>query len=468
MNVMSVRRLAGFFVSLMFACGAARAGELRVGAAAVVITPAAGTPMAGGYSPRVMEGVHDDLHAKAIVMALDGEKAAMVVCDLVWMPRSTTEAARTLIAESPGIPADRVMISATHSHTGPLVPNNWARDPKEGEPADRAKTYGQSLVELIARSVREADAKLTLARVLTGTGREEDVSFNRRYVMKDGTVGWNPGKQNPDIVRPAGPIDPAVPVVYFESTADSFSTPLATYVNFAMHLDTVGGRRASADYAHTLADVLSRVKGPEMVTVFSAGASGDINHLDVRSEDPQQGPREARRIGTILAGEVIKTFARIRGLETRWLRTRSEMVLLPLPEVSPEQFQQARDVVLKIGRQRTGFLDRVQAFKVLDVAARKGKPQEAEVQVIALGDELAWVALPGEPFVELGLQIKRRSPFRQTIVVELANGYFSYIPTRRAYDEGNYEVVSARVAAGSGEMLVDAAVRLLQQVKGGQ
>jgi neutral ceramidase len=98
----------------------------------------------------------------------------------------------------------------------------------------------------IAESVRLAAAKLTPARASFGRGHEDGVSFNRRFFLKDGTVGWNPGKLNPKIVRPAGPIDPDLPVVLFESERGE---PLATYVNFAMHQDTVGGLEASADYA---------------------------------------------------------------------------------------------------------------------------------------------------------------------------------------------------------------------------
>jgi hypothetical protein len=112
------------------------------------------------------------------------------------------------------------------------------------------------------------------------------------------------------------------------------------------------------------------------------------------------------------------------------------------------------------------FLERVWAYKVLDVAARGGKPLDAEVQVFALGDELAFVALPGEIFVELGLAMKKQSPFRHTIIVELANGSVGYVPARRAYDEGNYEPISARCAAGSGERLAETAVRLLNEISG--
>src|SRR5207249_6801136 len=104
------------------------------------------------------------------------------------------------------------------------------------------------------------------------------------------------------------------------------------------------------------------------------------------------------------------------------------------------------------------------AYKVLDVQAREGKPLEVEVQVVALGTDIAWVALPGEIFVELGLAIKNNSPFKHTIIAELANGSVGYVPTRRAYAQGNYEVVSARCAEGSGELLVAAALRLLREL----
>jgi hypothetical protein len=115
-------------------------------------------------------------------------------------------------------------------------------------------------------------------------------------------------------------------------------------------------------------------------------------------------------------------------------------------------------------KDNSGFMEKVQAYKVLDVMAREGKPHEVEVQVIALGDELAWVSLPGEIFVELGLAIKKASPFKYTMIAELANGAIGYIPNKPAYAQGAYEVVSARCAEGSGEMLAETAVRLLEQL----
>jgi hypothetical protein len=455
--------LARLLVLTAFALPAS-AGELRVGAASVVITPALGTPMAGYYSERAAEGVDDDLYAKALVFEQDGAKAALVVCDLISMPRPVAEEARRLVHEATGLAPDRVMVSATHTHTGPVLPTGTSRDPADEGGANAARRYVQTLPQLIAKSVADANAALRPARASVGAGREEHLSFNRRYFMKDGTVGWNPGKNNPNVVRPAGPIDPAVPVVYFE-TPDG--KPIATYVNFAMHLDTTGGNRISADYAHALAQLLAALKGPEMVTVFSIGTAGDINHIDVGSAAPQQGPGEARRIGTVLAGEVLKTYARLQPVHTSAPRARSEVLKLELPPVSSEDVERARKTAVKFGKDAPPFLERVAAYKVLDVAARQGQPLDAEVQVIALGDDLAFVALPGEIFVELGLAVKEASPFRHTIIAELANGSVGYVPTRRGYAEGNYEPVSARCAAGSGERIAETAVRLLKELKAG-
>ena len=449
-----------FAAMIVLTCAAvSHAAELRAGAATVVITPPMGVPMAGYYNARGAESVHDDLHAKAIVIEAEGAKAALVVCDLIAMPDFIVAEARRLIEAGTGVKGEMVMISATHTHTGPSLPGRSAREPVEGSP-DAAREYVRKLPGLIAQSVKDAEERLADAAVMTGVGYEHRVSFNRRFIMEDGTVGWNAGKLNPKIVRPAGPIDPEVKVVAFNG--DGGNT-LATYVNFAVHPDTVGGQHISSDYAHALAKVLAQVKGESMVTVFANGTCGDVNHVDVSTKEPQKGHGEAERIGTILAGEVIKTYARMKAVNVGPLRARQEVVKLPLAAIKEGEVEDARRMSFKSDAK---FLEKVHAFKVLDVAARGGRPIEAEVQVIALGDEVAWVGLPGEIFVELGLELKRRSPFRQTIVVELANGSIGYVPTKRAYGEGNYEVISARVAEGSGEMLVEAALRLLKDVNG--
>jgi neutral ceramidase len=130
-----------------------------------------------------------------------------------------------------------------------------------------------------------------------------------------------------------------------------------------------------------------------------------------------------------------------------------------------EELRQAREIV---ARQGTGasFLEQVKAYRILDVAPRQGKPFDVDVQVFALGRDIAWVALPGEVFVELGLNIKAASPFHQTNIVELANGRSQYVPHRSAFSEGQYEVVSSRYAQGAGELLTTTAIRLLGELHG--
>jgi neutral ceramidase len=322
-----------------------------------------------------------------------------------------------------------------------------------------SQQYAQQLPKWIAQAVEEAVGRRTVARVSFACCDEPGLSFVRRFWMKDGTVGWNPGKLNPNILRPIGVVDPQVNVVYAESSGKQ---PLLTYVNFALHLDTTGGMQVSADYPATLARRLADYRGGEMLTLFANGTCGNINHLNVNWPQPQTSPEEARRLGTILSAAVLKAYMDLKNVEDLTLSVRREVVQLPLAKFTEEELRQARQIAGRRGA-NTPFLEQVKAYRVLDVAARQGKPIEVDVQVIALGHDIAWVALPGEVFVELGLSIKAASPFRQTNVVELANGVNHYIPNRSAYAEGQYEVVSTRYAEGAGEMLVTTALRLLNQ-----
>jgi len=447
---------------LMFLVGIAiqtpaQTDGFRAGAAAVSITPPAAIPMAGYYAERRAQGVHDDLQAKSIVLEQGSTRAALVTLDLISAPSDLVQDARAAIEKTTRLRGAAVMISATHSHTGPVFET---RHPFGGG-SDLVKSYRDSLPAKIAEAVRQAESRLARAKVFATHGREESIAFNRRYHMKDGTVGWNPGKGNPLILKPAGPIDPDVPFLYFEK-ADG--NPLAAYVNYAVHLDNIGAPLISADMPATLSRCLADFKGSEMITLFSAGCCGDVNHIDVHWNQPQSGFGNARRMGTILAAEVLRAWPRLAAIEPGRLRVRTTTVSLPLPSLEDGDAEKARAIIARIGGEtskRPAFLDTVWAFKVLDVTARTGRPYDVEVQTIALGQEVAWVSLPGEIFTELGLAIKQDSPFPHTIVAELANGSIGYIPSSRAYSQGNYEVVSARCAQGSGERLVDAAVRSL-------
>ena len=330
----------------------------------------------------------------------------MVVCDLIGLPRAPVLEARRIIAEQTGIPADNVMISATHSHTGPVVIGDTAIDDLVTGGSKLSKDYTEQLPKWIAQAVEEAYGRRTPARVFYASENEPKLSFIRRFWMKDGTVGWNPGVLNPNIIRPIGAIDPQVNVVYAETigqkplgpaekmAADgsrhaekSDREPLLTYVNFAMHLDTTGGMLISADFPATLAKRLADYKGPEMLTIFGNGACGNINHIDVKWAATQSSPAAAKRLGTILAADALKAYEDLKQVEDATLRVRTEVLQLPLAKHTDEELRQAHEIAARRGA-GTSFLEQVKAYRILDVAAREGKPFDVDVQVIALAGTL--------------------------------------------------------------------------------
>ncbi len=448
---------------LLLALWPAPAAELRVGVAQTDITPPLGIPMAGYYHERGADGVLDPLLSKALVLETGGQRAALIVLDLISISRSVTDQARAQIEKTTGIPGDHIMISATHTHTGPELAGRSRFSASMGGQKQLAVEYTGALPGKIAESVRTASERLQAARLSFASGRCEGLAFNRRYYMRDGSVAWNPGKLNPNIVRPAGPTDPEVEILYAEQPDASKPTQsIVTYVNFAMHPDTTGGSKLSADWPGALGRVLAAYHGPQHLTLLANGTCGNINHCDFSWNWLNSGTNEPNRIAVVLGAAVLQAYKQLRPATNGPLAAKSQIVELALPEISPEQLEDARKTVEATKDDRAGnFMKLVRSYRALDVAGRNGKPQQAEVQVISLGQDAAWVALPGEIFVELGLAIKQRSPFRHTFVVELANDNLGYIPDKRSYAEGNYEPESSRCAPGSGEKLVDAAVRLL-------
>lgn len=456
------------------ACGIAALGSaapppgqgMRVGLAATDITPPLGLPMAGYYHARGAEGVLDPLFSKAMVLELDGRRAAFVVVDLISVTRAVTDRARAAIHQATGIPDDHVMISATHAHTGPELAGRSRRSDDLGAQQPGTVEYTERLPGLIAASVRLACQRLEPARLSVAKGRCEDLAFNRRYFMRDGRTAWNPGKLNPDIVLPAGPADPEVGVLCVESAeGGGRGRTLATYVNFAMHPDTTGGSQFSADWPGALSRVLAGCHGSNHLTLLANGACGNVNHVDPSWAWPQKGPGEAHRIGVLLGAAVFQTCKHLAPVTPGPLRARSEIVEVEAPPLAPGEVEEARNTVAALKDDRGGnFMKLVRAYRVLAIADRQGRPHQLEVQAVALGPELAWVGLPGELFVELGLAIKKNSPFTHTFVVELANDNVGYLPDRRSYAEGAYEPESSRCAPGSGEQLANAAIQLLKQL----
>ncbi|HEX5499184.1 MAG TPA: hypothetical protein VFX03_08160, partial [Thermomicrobiales bacterium] len=288
------------------------------------------------------------------------------------------------------------------------------------------------------------------------------LSFNRRFHMKDGRVVFNPGKRNPNIVRAAGPIDPQVGVLLARDAAQK--RPLGVLTVFALHLDTVGGAEYSADYPFYLQRELRMKLGAGLISMFGAGTCGDINHIDVATDRPQKGQGEAERIGVELAKTAAAALPGLKPIANPALAVRSVRVETPLQRYSPEQTAAAQANLAKVGTRELSFLEQVETCKIAAIQLRGVDILPLEVQVFRLDGETAIVALPGEVFVELGLAIKRASPFALTMIVELSNDSVHYVPTQKAFAEGSYETVNSIVQSGGGEMLVDATVKLLKEL----
>ena len=269
--------------------GPALPQSFRAGTGTSVITPFLDEPMAGYYYPRSADGVHDDLRAKALVFEVGGERIVLVACDTVGISREVTDEARAAIAKRFQIPAERVLISATHCHTGPVL----------------TESFRKILARRVSDAVATAMGRMEDCSLYAATEQEGSIAFYRRFFMRDGTVRTNPGFLNPDVVKPAGEIDPRVGVLFAENARKE---PLFTWVNYALHLDTVGGTLISADYPYYMGRLLSAVRGRDMLTVFTIGAAGNINHWNVRKPGPQRGNETSRTLGETLGAAVIKAY----------------------------------------------------------------------------------------------------------------------------------------------------------------
>ncbi len=451
---------------------ALEAAELEAGVAVADITPPTGYRMCGYFYERLSTGVHDPLHAKALYLHQDNQQAALVFCDLIGVPQAVTDQTRAIATRKTGIPSTNILVAATHSHTGPLYFDalrtflHERAVEKNGTDPQETIDYPSALAEKLAGAIVQAKAAGRPVELAAGVARQTGLSFNRRFHMKDGTVVFNPGKLNPNIVRAAGPIDPDLGLVLFRDRRQRQAFSSLTV--FALHLDTTGGTEYSADYPFYLERSTRAELGDDITAIFGAGTCGDINHIDVSTGRLQKGGEESQRIGQTLCETALSALRELKSANQPSLAVGYTKVSAPLQEFGEEQIARARERMERVGSKELSFLEQVESYKILDVQemrARFGRMLPMEVQAFRLDNDTTLVGLPGEVFVELGLAIKQASPFRNTLVVELCNNDIGYVPTKKAFVEGSYEVVNSRVQSGGGEMLVEAATRLLKELK---
>ncbi|MEZ5943640.1 MAG: neutral/alkaline non-lysosomal ceramidase N-terminal domain-containing protein [Planctomycetaceae bacterium] len=470
----------------LFVSGIASADEpvmLRVGLAESDITPPMGFPMAGYYHERLAEGTIDPLNAKAIVFRDGDRAAALVVCDLIGISTDLSREVRRRASEATGIPAANIVISATHSHTAPDYMKELYLYLGKAEQEPLRARYIEKLIGGPVDAITQAHASAVPSSLAAGAAMQTTpVSFNRRFVMRDGSVRTWQSLSNPEVVRAAGPIDPKIELLAVRDPESG--SVRGVFSNFALHLDTVGGMRWSADYPFFIERTLRASLGPNVVSIFGTGCCGDINHVDPSSTVRNKADFIGGSIGDTIGGQVDK----LKPLEDTRLTVQSRIVQLPLEESTREEVERSVEIVETAkGGEKVEFFDHVTAYKklVLDQLlhsepfvktenhitwglsrslAGVGPTLPVDVTVMTIGQDVAIVCLPGEVFVELGLAIKQGSPFETTIIVELSNAVETiYVPHRAAYAGGSYEVTNSALQPGGGEMLVQTALELLRK-----
>ena len=449
------------------------AAEFRVGFASADITPPVGWRRAGNYTELISTGANDPLMTKAMVVQEGATTFVFVGNDLCSVPRDLTDLARIRANQLTGIPVANIVITATHTHGGPeylgplrqflhqraLKANNGI-DPHE--PID----YRRQLVERWADVIADAWSNRQPASLEVVIPRLEGMAFNRRYWMKDGSTGWNPRNGDTNIFRPAGPVDTDFPFLLARRTGSTKG--IGSLAVFAMHTAVYGGPAFGADFPGHLQTNLTTAFGPKFVSIFGEGCAGDVNHVNPFNPDPQHWTNVSPAIGRAMAQVALTNLPWASAVKPGLFAVRSAVVMAPVTPISYTEIDAAKKMMETLDQNGAAFLVVVDAWRKIfrkQFWDRHDGRLPQEVQVVRFDADTALVTLPHEIFTELGIAIKAASPFRRTMVVSLANDLDFYIPTRRAFEEGNYEPTTCPLEPGCGERLVAAAVKLLNELK---
>jgi hypothetical protein len=432
-------------------------GVLKAGFGAADITPPAGAQLPGGFFKQHSKGVRDPLWVEACVVSDGKTPVALVGIDALFVGKALVQSARAQIEKSTGIPGSNVLVGASHTHQGGPIMTCLG--------SDEDAAYSESVARAVAAAVEQAWKSLQPAEIGIGTGREDMISFNRRFLMRDGREITHPGKpgtkHHAEIVAPAGPIDPDVGVLAVRIPGGKVR---GVVVNFSCHATVMGGDRYSADSVGALRRHVRARFGEETAVVFLAGPSGDVTQVDNRSTAKEFGPEHTDMMGAKLAAETARTVARMAWLKEAPVACASESVTAAIrPEPDPD-------------RERPPFglgsgekIESVFAEERHFVAEERARTPEipCEVQAIRIGP-LGIVANGAEYFVGYGLRIKEASPFKPTWVVSLANDYVGYVPTPQAFVSGGYEPRTARsskLAVDTGQKILEGSLKTLSRLQ---
>jgi hypothetical protein len=447
--------------------------ELRAGTAVVDITPQQ-WPLAprGSFTPRPTDSAHDPLNVRCLVLDDGDTRIALALVDSCMVHRDVLDPAKQQASEATGIPADHMLISATHTHSAPFA------NAQHGTPQELA--YQKRLLEGIVAAIVQASENRQAAKAGWSGYDLPDEVFNRRWFLKPGTVPTNPFGQDTDIVKmnpprnnnilinPAGPIDPEVSVLY---VMDAKGQPLAVLANYSLHYVGNTGGQMSADYFGEFSRLmpirLSRT-AEGFVAMLSNGTSADINNINFRDPRPRREPFEQIRI---VAGKAADAATRaIRQIDSPSadlkLAMKQREITLRHRVPTTEQVERAKRIVEMDADEEKALprLAKAYAQRTLNLAAQP-PTTKVLIQAVRIGD-LAICTLPFEVFVEIGLELKDKSPAADTFVVSLANGGYGYLPTPEQHQFGGYEtwLTTNKVQEDASVILVDNLLEMLDEL----
>lgn len=444
-----------FFLFLLAVAFSIRAADvpkaaLMAGAATSNITPELGGEVVGGFLPFPCTHIHDELHARCLVLDDGKTKLALVVCDLLGLHRSLSVKARELIEKETGIPAANVLISGTHTHS---ATNALGGSPRTYSSDYDLTDYQKFVARRVADGVRRASNLLRPAEIAFGTVDVPEHVHIRRWFLKEGTmppnpfgkidkVKMNPGAGIPNLVEPAGEPDPRVS---FLAVREPGGRLISVYSAYSLHyVGGVGEGHISADYYGMYCEALKRLQqgggdDPPFVAMMANGTSGDANNINFRTPQPRKKPYEQMRyVAEDIAAKVNEAITKVSWQSAAPLVARYRELDVQWRKISPELIAWAKDTEAKTPRiQGKADLPLAYAGRVQRLA--NASPEtKTPVQILRIGDVCIGTT-PCETFAEMGMEFRKRSPFAKSFMVELAHGYYGYMPTPRHFDLGGYE-----------------------------
>jgi neutral ceramidase len=476
--------ILGLVTTTAFAAPAAP--RLQAGAATSNITPPLGTLRVGGFAPFPTVHVHDELHARCLVLDDGKTKLALVVCDLLGMHRSVSLEARRLIQEATGIPPSHVLISATHTHSAGNALGT-SRYTNEQELDD----YQRFIARRISDGVRCAMNLLRPAEIAFGSIDVPEHLLNRRWFVKEGKGVPNPfgkvervrktGAPNDDFTHPAGPVDSAVS---FIALREPSGRPISVYAAYSLHYaGDSGPAHVSADYFGMFCEALKRLQStpeddPPFVAMMANATSGDVglNQAKYRGKGAYQ---RSPLVANDLARKVNAALADVTWKDHATLDARFREADIAWRPIEPDLLEWAKQVESQAPRLSTGnipvaakwattpdWVTRLSyAGRVQVLAAKKG-PAKVPLQVLRIGD-ICVGTMPCETYAEIGLEFKQRSPFANSFMVELAHAMIGYLPTPPQFEFGEYSTwpgTNVLEREASVKML-DALIEMARQLK---